>query len=74
MTEVPGDFQVRHPEAERALNEIGKMLREIMPPNMGFVLLMAEYGEGGGTFYTSNVQRQDVCNMMREFIAKHEPN
>lgn len=67
-------FEVRHPEAEHRLNEIGNLLRSNMPEGFGFALLIFSYGEGGSMFYTSNAQRQDIINAMREFIAKHEEN
>lgn len=67
-------FEVGNPEAERKLREIGDGLRAAMPPGFGFVLLIAEFGEKGSMFYTSNCERQDVCNMMREFIQKSEHN
>lgn len=67
-------FEVRNEEVEKKLNEIGGSLRERMPKGFGFVLLIAEFGEAGSMFYTANCNRQDVCNMMREFIEKHEPN
>lgn len=67
-------FEVRNPEAESKLNDIGQKLRESMPKGFGFVLLIAEFGEKGSMFYMANCSRQDVCNMMREWIAKNEPN
>lgn len=67
-------FEVRNKEAEEKLNTIGQSLRSSMPSGFGFVLLIASFGEGGAMFYTANCNREDVCNMMREFIAKHEPN
>lgn len=74
MTEIPGQFEVRDENVEKELHAIGTMLREKMPKGVGFVFLMAHYGEGGGMFYTSNIERHDVCNMMREFIERAEPN
>jgi len=68
------EFEVRNPEVEAKLRDIGDRLRSGMPEGFGFVLLIAEFGEKGGCFYTSNCDRQDVCNMMREFIAKNEHN
>jgi len=67
-------FEVRNPEVEKRLKDIGDRLRETMPDGFGFALLIAEFGEAGSMFYTANCQRQDVCNMMREFISKSEPN
>lgn len=68
------DFQVRNAAVEKQLKEIGEGLRASMPPGYGFVLLIASYGEGGATFYTSSCERESVIAMMREFIAKWEPN
>ena len=67
-------FEVRNPEVEKKLQDIGDRLRSGMLKGFGFVLLIAEFGEKGSMFYTANCNRQDVCNMMREFIAKSEPN
>lgn len=72
---VPGDFEVRDEEAERIINDIGNLLRRAMPPGWGFALLMVEFNKAeGGTFYTSNCDRNDVCNMMREFMQRHQAN
>ena len=68
------DFRVRDLEAEKMLNAIGELLRSSMPPGYGFVLLIASFGEGGNTFYTSNCERESVIAMMREFMEKFEPN
>jgi hypothetical protein len=67
-------FEVRNPEVEAKLKYIGDACRDAMPKGYGFVLLIASFGEGGNLFYTSNCDRSDVANMMREFISKHEPN
>lgn len=67
-------FEVRNPDVEKRLEQIGEMLRESMPKGFGFVLLISSYGAGGSMFYTASVERQDVCNMMREFIQKAERN
>jgi hypothetical protein len=68
-------FEVRNEEIEARLKEIGTRIRASLEgTDHGFVLLIFSFGEGGNMFYTSNAQRQDVCNAMREFIAKHEPN
>ena len=72
--EVVRVFEVRNKAVEDKLNDIGQRLRAGMPSGFGFVLLIAEFGEKGSMFYTANCNRQDVCNMMREFISKNEPN
>lgn len=68
------DFQVRNEKVEKQLKRIGNKLREDMPEGFGFVLLIASYGEGGSTFYTSSCERDSVVAMMREFIKKFEHN
>ena len=69
------DFQVRNEAAERALKEIGDLLRTAMPPGFGFSLLIFNLGPGpGAMFYTSNAERQTMIEAMREFIAKFEGN
>ena len=67
-------FEVRNENVESRLKDIGDHLRSAMPEGFGFVLLMAEFGEKGAMFYTANCNRNDVCNMMREFIQKNEHN
>ena len=67
-------FEVRNAEVEAKLKDIAGRLGSVMPKGFGFVLLIAEFGEQGSMFYTANCNRQDVCNMMREFIAKGEHN
>jgi hypothetical protein len=67
-------FEVRDEKAEKKLKEIGDILRNTMPKGYGFSLLIVSFGECGNMFYMSNCDRQDMCNMMREFISKSEPN
>lgn len=72
---VPGNFEVRDAKVEKLLNNLGQTLRSVMPPGLGFSLLIFPFNRtDGGMFYTSNAQRQDICNAMREFIAKFEGN
>lgn len=68
------DFQVRNAEVEKQLKDIGNRLRSVMPEGFGFILLIASYGEGGSTFYTSSCERESAVAMMREFIQKFEHN
>jgi hypothetical protein len=66
-------FEVRNPEIEASLQDIGRSIKGSLPAGYGFALLIFNFGEKGNMFYTSNANRQDVCHAMREFIAKHEP-
>jgi hypothetical protein len=69
-------FEVRNEDIEKRLSEIGKRLRESMPPGgeFGFSLLVFSFGEGGSMFYTSNARREDMIRAMQEFIAKFREN
>ena len=63
-------FEVKNPEAEKYLKEIGETIKTGLPANMGFALLMFDYGEGGAMFYLSSAQREDMLKAMREFMEK----
>lgn len=67
-------YEVRNEAAEKMLNEIGKALREACPPGFGFSLLVFSFGDGGEMFYTSNAERETMCQAMQEFITKFRPN
>jgi hypothetical protein len=69
-------FEVRNPEVEAKLKQIGDRLRKAVDevPGYGFALLIFSYGPNGNMFYTSNAQRQSIINAMREFIARAEEN
>ena len=67
----PMNFEVRDEEAEKVLKSMGRLLKEAMPPNYGFALLVFSYGEGGNMFYTSSAKREDMIRAMQEFIARH---
>lgn len=68
------EFEVRNPAIEKKLKDIGDSLRESMPAGYGFALLIVKFGPGGDTFYTSNCDREGMVSLMKEFIAKWEPN
>ncbi len=65
-------FEVRHPEVEETLKELGKTIGEGLPKGFGFSLLLFSIGENGSTFYISNCNREDVIKGMQEFIEKQE--
>lgn len=66
------NFKVFDENAEIALKEIGDVLTAAVPPGYGFVFLMSTFGEGGNTFYVSNIQRPDVIAMMKEWIEDQQ--
>jgi hypothetical protein len=66
-------FEVRNPEVEEKLREIGRAVKADMPQGFGFALLIFSY-EPGSMFYISSAERDGMIAAMREFIAKHEHN
>lgn len=72
----PFRMEVRNPELENLLGEIGAILKIACEQHSsterkyGFALLLFDFGEGGDLFYTSNAQREDMVRLMQEFIAK----
>ena len=65
-----GDYEIRNPEIEQLLRDVGHKLAELMPPGYGFTLLIYGFGESKDLFYLSNANRQDMLKALREFIAK----
>ena len=65
-------FEVRNREVELKLREIGMMLGQLMPDDYLFTLLILKKGEGGGMFYISNAQREDMISLLKEMIEKFE--
>ena len=66
-------FEVRNPEVEEKLRQIGRAVKADMPEGFSFTLLIFSY-EPGSMFYISSAERDGVIAAMREFIAKHEHN
>jgi hypothetical protein len=66
-------FEVRNPEIEEKLREIGRTIKRDMPEGFGFTLLIFSF-EPGSMFYISSAERDGMIAAMREFIAKHEHN
>lgn len=69
--EFPGEAEVR-----AKLKDMGRYLAGELPRGFHFALLIATAGEGGVTLYIANIDRSDVIQLMREFIAvqKEERN
>lgn len=66
-------FEVRDPEVEAKLRQIGEALRDSCAkvPGYGFALLIFQFGDGGNMFWTSNADRDDMIEAMEEFIRKN---
>lgn len=65
-------FEVKSPEVEALLRDIGHAIGGRMPKGMGFMLMLFDFGENGATFYISSAQRADMLKAMKEFIEKQE--
>lgn len=63
-----GNFEVINIEIERLLRQLGRELKDRMPPGWGFSLMITSYGEGGATFYCSSVDREDMIKMIEEDV------
>jgi hypothetical protein len=66
-------YTFKHDEIERQLKELGGRLGEaVKPHNYGFALFLYEFGEGGGMFYISNGNREDITKILGEFMERQQ--
>lgn len=67
------NFQVKNEEVEKLLNNIGHVLKDVMPEGWGFTVMMFDMDTTTGSmFYLSSAQRADMIEAMKEFIKKNE--
>jgi len=59
--------QLEHLEAKA--QDIGQLIGNAIPEDVGFVLTLANFGEGGFITYVSNQNRDDTIHMLREMIG-----
>lgn len=66
----------REQQASDALQDIAKNIDKSLPNNMGFTLLVYEFGDvkNRRMMYVSNSNREDVMNAMTEFLSVHKNN
>lgn len=69
-----GDYEVRHQEAEQKLREIGRLMKDTLPMGWGFAHFLYTYGEGGTFFYIASCEREDMINLLQEFLVKLKGN
>lgn len=71
-------FDVKNPEIEGKLRELGNQLNDSMPEGFGFALLMFDYTKRenpinqGAMFYISSAKREDMIKAMEEFLEKQK--
>jgi len=61
-------------EMERAIQTIGRIVGDAMPPGVGFVLTLHSTGEAGWSTYITNLKRADTVKAMREMALVIEQN
>lgn len=57
-------------ELETAVWEIGKVITRVVPPGVGFALILADFGAEGSFAYTANMDRGDFLRLLAEALAK----
>jgi hypothetical protein len=50
--------------------KIGKTIKEMLPPDQGFILMTVEYGPNGNLAYISTVERDDAVRTLREWLKR----
>lgn len=67
-TEAPDDEAARLAQ-EQFTCDLASSLKQAMPENTGFVLVLFDYGHGGNMSYMSTGERSDCINMLRELLT-----
>ena len=49
---------------------IGKVLKDAMPPGIGFALVLFSFGSDGWLTYLSNGEREDMIKCLEETLQK----
>ena len=72
MPQIDIQHEINDPEIIELLNRLGNAIGEICSlHSLGFNLLLFDFGEKGNLFYISNAKREDIINVMKEFIARN---
>jgi hypothetical protein len=67
-------YEVRDEKIEELLRQVGRKMKETMPPGYGFTLLIFGFHPRNDLFYISSAQREGMIRTMQEFIAKFREN
>lgn len=59
-------------EAHAEMNAIAQALREYLPADYGFALLVFKYGDTGRMNYIASAERGDMIAAMKELISRFE--
>jgi len=74
MPDKVGDdprYEIKIPEIEAILKDLGGMLGKLMPEGYGFALQIFAF-RGEAFFYISNADREDMIKALREFINREQ--
>lgn len=55
---------------ERLTALLATGLKEVLPPELGFALVVFDFGEGGNLAYASNGQRADMQRALAELLER----
>ena len=55
---------------EEAMRSLAAVLKEQLPPTMGFTVFVFDYAKGGTMSYLSTATREDMVGMIRQWLAK----
>jgi hypothetical protein len=59
-----------HPMNKDYLRAAASAISDKLPDQHGFLLLVANYGEGGRLYYVSTMTRDTALNVLKEFLLK----
>lgn len=66
----PDDYEVKNPAVQAALLEIAHGVKAKTPAGMGFAVFLFDYGANGALFYMASANRDDMVQMLREWLAR----
>lgn len=58
----------------KVMQDVGKMVHAALPADWGYVVIGFTFGEDSRWHYVSNANREDMVEVMREFIKMSEQN
>lgn len=61
-----------YPGLEAVMRQVGDLIAEALPPDVGCALFTFHFGEGGGISYMSNSDRSDMIAAIREWLSMQE--
>lgn len=61
-------------ELEKIAAGIGRTIKLVLPPGVGFAVMIFDLGEGGHMTYVSNGERADMINALKELLVNLQLN